>query len=249
MVPTPWFYCFRTEKRFLLLNVRLCRFLPVLLPKILYKLDLISTYFPKLSETQQAHLGQLPALYTDWNTRINVVSRQDIENLTERHILHSLAIAAFFQFNEGSNILDLGTGGGFPGIPLAIVFPEVQFTLIDGTGKKIKVVQEIAEALGLQNVTAKHLRAEEVTPKSGFDFVVTRAVAALPQLLQWAQPLLSRRHQNAYPNGILALKGGDIKAELKLLPGKANDYTEVFPIHEKFDRPFFEEKWIVYVQG
>ena len=211
--------------------------------------DMIRQYFPNLTAEQYAHYEQLIPLYTEWNAKINVISRQDIENLTERHVLHSLAIARYFQFKPGAQVLDLGTGGGFPGIPLAIFFPETQFTLVDGTGKKIRVVQEVADALGLKNVKALHSRVEDLRMTGGFDFVVTRAVAPLDKLMQWGQRLLKKKHVHSYPNGIIALKGGDIRAEIKALPGKAENYTEVFSIREHLREPFFEEKFVVYVQG
>jgi 16S rRNA (guanine527-N7)-methyltransferase len=212
-------------------------------------MELIRRYFPELSEAQQARFDRLEALYTEWNARINVISRQDIENLAERHVLHSLAIARAFTFQPGAQVLDLGTGGGFPGIPLAIYFPEVQFNLIDGTGKKIQVVREVAAALELGNVVAEQARAEELRGIGAFDFVVTRGVAPLDKLLLWSQRLLRRRQLHAYPNGLIALKGGKLDAEIAALPGHGRDYTEVFAIHQWFDRPFFEEKFVVYVQG
>jgi 16S rRNA (guanine527-N7)-methyltransferase len=212
-------------------------------------MDLIRHYFPNLTETQYAQFEQLVPLYTEWNAKINVVSRQDIENLTERHVLHALAIARYFQFKPGAALLDLGTGGGFPGIPLAIFFPEAQFSLVDGTGKKILVVSEVAQALGLQNVRAQHSRVEDLRAPQGFDFVLSRGVAPLDKLLQWSQRLLKKKHQHQYPNGIIALKGGDLRTEIKALPGKAENYTEVFPIREHFKEPFFDEKFVVYVQG
>jgi 16S rRNA (guanine527-N7)-methyltransferase len=209
----------------------------------------IKKYFPELTEAQIAQFSQLQDLYADWNSKINVISRQDIENIYERHVLHSLAIAKHFQFKSEAKILDLGTGGGFPGIPLAIMFPDVQFTLADSIGKKIKVAQEIAAAIQLENVTAFHSRAEELKMVGQFDFVVTRAVAPLSQLLQWSQKLLKKKHFHAYPNGIIALKGGNLRGEIIELPGKGLDYTEIFPINKFFNEPFFEEKCIVYVQG
>jgi 16S rRNA (guanine527-N7)-methyltransferase len=210
---------------------------------------LVQHYFSDFSAEQYEKFAALPALYADWNTKINVVSRQDIENLEERHILHSLAIAKMMPFLPGAHILDLGTGGGFPGIPLAIAFPEVRFTLVDGTGKKILVVKEIAQALNLQNVTAIHTRVENLKQSGQFDFVVTRAVTTLDKLMDWSHRLLKRKHQHAYPNGLIALKGGSLDGELQLLPGKYETYAEIFPIKDWFKEPFFEEKAVVYVQG
>lgn len=211
--------------------------------------ELIQKYFPALSPEQSARFDQLEPLYREWNEKINVISRQDIENLVERHVLHSLAIAKVIQFQPGSQILDLGTGGGFPGIPLAILFPESQFVLVDGTGKKIRVVQEVAQALGLENVTAIHGRAEEIKMNGQFDFVLSRGVATLDKLLVWSQKFLKKKHSHILPNGILALKGGDITAEIRELPGKGKEYSEVFPIRNYFKEGFFDEKWVVYVQG
>lgn len=219
------------------------------IPVYLCRMDLIEKYFPELSPEQRARFAQLPDLYAEWNAKINVVSRQDIENLTERHVLHSLAIAKAFRFNAGAQVLDLGTGGGFPGIPLAIFFPETQFTLVDGTGKKIKVVQEVAAAIGLQNVAAMHARVEDLKMPGKFDFVLSRGVAPLVQLLGWGQRLLKRKQSHAYPNGIIALKGGNLRPEIGELPGKGWDYTEIFPIQKFFTEPFFDEKYVVYVQG
>ncbi len=210
---------------------------------------LLNKYFPELSSSQIAQFQQLIPVYTEWNAKINVISRQDTDNLEERHILHSLAIARVFQFKSGASVLDLGTGGGFPGIPLAIFFPEVRFVLVDSTGKKIRVVQEVAGALGLKNVSAIHARAEELKMAGQFDFVVSRAVAPLNKLLAWSFKLLKKKHLHAYPNGLIALKGGDLRAEIKALPGKGQSYTEVFPISDFFKEPFFEEKYVVYVQG
>jgi 16S rRNA (guanine527-N7)-methyltransferase len=209
----------------------------------------IATYFPELTETQIARFDQLEPMYREWNDKINVVSRQDIENLMERHVLHSLAIARVITFKPGSKVLDLGTGGGFPGIPLAIMFPEVDFVLVDGTGKKIKVVQAVADALQLKNVNALHSRVEELKMNQQFDFVVTRAVTSLDKLLVWSQRLLKKKHTHVLPNGILALKGGDLHAEILVLPGKGREYTEIFPIRDFFRTEFFEEKSVVYVQG
>ncbi|MCY7328913.1 MAG: 16S rRNA (guanine(527)-N(7))-methyltransferase RsmG, partial [Saprospiraceae bacterium] len=198
---------------------------------------------------QYRQFAALPALYTDWNAKINVISRQDIDNLEERHVLHSLAIAKEFDFKPGAQLLDLGTGGGFPGIPLAILFPEVKFMLADSIGKKIRVVQEVAQALGLTNVAARHARGEELRPVAAYDFVLSRGVAPLSQLLQWSQRLLKKKHIHAYPNGLIALKGGNLTSEIATLPGKGTDYSEVFPLRDIFEEEFFDEKFIVYVQG
>ena len=210
---------------------------------------LIAKYFPDLNPIQLAQFDKLEPLYREWNEKINVISRQDIENLEERHVLHSLAIAKVIQFEPGSTLLDLGTGGGFPGIPLAILFPESQFVLVDGTGKKIRVVQEVAQALGLENVTAIHGRAEEIKMNGQFDFVLSRGVASLDKLLVWSQKFLKKKHIHLLPNGILPLKRGDLRSEIRDLPGKGKEYTEVFPIRNFFREAFFDEKWVVYAQG
>ncbi|MEM8906946.1 MAG: 16S rRNA (guanine(527)-N(7))-methyltransferase RsmG [Bacteroidota bacterium] len=207
-------------------------------------MQILLHYFPHLSAQQIQQFEQLKALYQDWNAKINVISRKDIDNLYERHVLHSLAISRFIQFQNGAQILDLGTGGGFPGIPLAIFFPKVQFFLIDGTRKKISVVQAVVDALMLDNVQAQQIRAEEL--KAKFDFVVSRAVAGIDQLMLWSGRLLKNQHQHAVPNGLIALKGGRIQQEIKTLP--RGSYTEVYPLKDYFDRSFFEEKYLVYVQ-
>lgn len=212
-------------------------------------MELINKYFPNLSAEQKARFDQLVPLYKEWNDKINVISRQDIDNLAERHILHSLAIAKVIQFLPEAQILDLGTGGGFPGIPLAIFFPETKFVLVDGTGKKIRVVQEVADALGLENVTAIHGRAEEIKMNGQFDFVLSRGVATLDKLLTWSQRFLKKKHIHILPNGVLALKGGNLSAEIRELPGKGKEYTEVFPIRNYFREEFFDEKSVVYAQG
>ena len=212
-------------------------------------MSLIDTYFPELSAEQRERFAQLDPLYKEWNAQINVVSRQDIDNLTERHVLHSLAIAKLFQFKPEAQILDLGTGGGFPGIPLAIFFPETQFVLVDAMGKKIRVVQEVAAALGLNNVKAIHARVESLKLGPTFDFVVTRGVAPLTQLMFWSHKFLKKKHLHAYPNGLIALKGGRLDAEIKALPGNGFNYSELFPIRKMFKEEFFEEKSVVYVQG
>jgi 16S rRNA (guanine527-N7)-methyltransferase len=203
-------------------------------------------YFPDLTAEQQAQFAQLKPLYTEWNEKINVISRKDIDNIELHHILHSLAIVKVQTFKDGAKILDLGTGGGFPGIPLAIMFPAVSFTLVDSTAKKIRVVTEVAAALGLKNVDARHIRAEELKTER-FDFVVTRAVAQFDQLYRWSQKLIAKKHQHALPNGILALKGGNIREEIQAM-GKGF-YSEIRPISKMFSEPYFEEKAVVYVQG
>ena len=205
----------------------------------------IIQYFPDLNDAQVDKLSRLAPLYEEWNARINVISRKDIGNLYERHVLHSLAIARVISFADGAKVLDLGTGGGFPGIPLAILFPEVSFTLIDGTKKKIQVVQAVAEGLNLSNVTALHKRAEELKLK--FDFVVSRAVAPLDRLMEWCAPLIQNNQLHGLPNGLLALKGGDLKGEIKGLGRGA--YTEIFPIEDFFAEAYFKEKFVVYAQG
>ncbi len=207
-------------------------------------MERILTYFPDISGVQKTQLAALDALYREWNEKINVISRKDIDNLYLHHVLHSLAIARFIQFRPGTKIIDLGTGGGFPGIPLAIIFPECSFTLADSIGKKITVVEAVAEALGLKNVKAVHGRVEEMKEK--YDFVVTRAVARVDKLLPWARRVLSKNQINLYPNGLIALKG-DLKEELALLP--KFEYREVVPISKYFQEPYFEGKYLLYVQG
>jgi 16S rRNA (guanine527-N7)-methyltransferase len=206
--------------------------------------ELIEQYFPDLTEVQKEQFKALEELYKDWNEKINVISRKDTENIFERHILHSLCIARLIELNPGSSVLDLGTGGGFPGIPMAIMFPKTQFTLIDGTKKKIKVVTEIANAIGLKNVRPKHLRAEDCTER--FDFVITRAVAGADKLMNWSRRLIKKKQEHTLPNGIIALKGGDIERETSLL-GK-REYHEIYPLRDLIDREMFEDKYILYIQ-
>lgn len=208
-------------------------------------METIQQYFPNLTKIQRHQLDQLGDLYQDWNSKINVISRKDIDNLYVHHILHSMGLSKVFQFKSGSNIMDLGTGGGFPGIPLAILFPEVKFLLADSIGKKIVVTQEVANAIGLKNVRCQQVRAEEVKEK--FDFVVTRAVAPLPQLVAWTKQIISDKHQHGTPNGIWALKGSDQAKEESKELGKLA-YTEIFPLSKYFKEEFFETKCAVYVQ-
>ncbi|MFZ1703766.1 MAG: 16S rRNA (guanine(527)-N(7))-methyltransferase RsmG [Saprospiraceae bacterium] len=207
-------------------------------------LNLIHSYFPNLTPEQKHQFGLLEALYKEWNDKINVISRKDIDNLYIHHVLHSLAIAKFVSFTPETKIFDLGTGGGFPGIPLAILFPECQFTLADGTLKKIKVVNEVIEGLQLKNAEGIAKRAEEV--KGKFDYVVTRAVAKIDVLIPWSRRLIHQKHKNLYPNGLIALKG-DLTEELKLLP--KFEYREIIPISKYFVEPYFQEKFILYVQA
>ncbi len=204
----------------------------------------IQKYFPDLTDLQIAQLSKLQALYVDWNSKINVISRKDIDNLYLHHVLHSMAIAKFIQFVPGADILDLGTGGGFPGIPLAILFPETNFFLADGTKKKIRVVNEVIDSLDLKNARGHQQRAEELKIK--FDFVVCRAVTTIDKLGVWAEMLLKEEQLHGQPNGLIALKGGNIKEELKLLPRK--EYTEIVKLSKFFNEDYFEEKHLLYVQ-
>ena len=204
-------------------------------------LHILEQYFPKMTGEQTKQFDNLGDLYADWNAKINVVSRKDIDNLYERHILHSLGIACFIRFTPDSHVMDAGTGGGFPGIPLAILFPEVQFHLVDSTGKKIKVAQAIAAETGLKNVTTRHCRLEE--EKNTFDFVVSRAVVTLPELAGLVRKNISKVHRNALPNGLICLKGGDVKKETTRY-GKNVIISE---LHEYFNEPYFETKKIIYI--
>ena len=201
---------------------------------------LISEFF-QLSDRQAEQFAQLDALYRDWNSKINVISRKDIDNLYEHHVLHSLAIAKLLPFQPGTSILDVGTGGGFPGIPLAILFPECQFLLIDSIGKKSKVATEVAKSLGLTNVVCKQERAEE--EKQKFDFVVSRAVMPLPDLVKLVRKNISNKHRNAVPNGLVVLKGGDLKEEIAPYIKTA----EVTPCSQWFKGEWFETKQVIYL--
>jgi 16S rRNA (guanine527-N7)-methyltransferase len=202
---------------------------------------IIQTYFPQLSAQQLEQFSKLDALYRDWNAKINVISRKDIDQLYLHHVLHSLAIARYYRFTPGTKILDFGTGGGFPGIPLAIMFPECNFKLIDGTGKKIRVAQEVSNAIGLKNCTPEHLRGED--EKGQYDFVVSRAVMPLPDLYKIVRKNISRQQHNALPNGILCLKGGALDAELQ--PFKK--FVQTADIHQYFDDEWFKQKYVIYL--
>jgi len=197
-----------------------------------------------LSESQEEALRKLGPIYEEWNQKINVISRKDINEFYPRHVLHSLFIALKFPFRTGSKVLDIGTGGGFPGIPLAIMFPDVDFLLIDGTAKKIRIVNEVISKLSLKNVSAQQLRAEECKLK--FDFITARAVTGIDRLKLWSQKLISPRMINAQPNGLLTLKGGNPKDETKLL--SKGDYTEVYWLKDSFVDEFFETKYLMYLQ-
>ena len=206
-------------------------------------MELILKYFSDFSPKQLNQLKELSAVYLEWNDKINVVSRKDIEALYERHVLHSLSIAARYPFASGLEIIDIGTGGGFPGIPLAIFFPEVQFHLVDSIGKKLKVVEAVATALEITNITIQHSRAEDIKGRK-FDFAVSRAVAPLAELWKWSKPLLRKeRKMEELKNGLICLKGGDLTEEI----AASNTRPHQQPIGDLFDEPFFEEKYILYV--
>lgn len=205
-------------------------------------MSLVAHYFPNLSPQQYEQFAALEDLYLHWNAQINVISRKDTEHFYERHVLHSLAIAKVTTFLPGSQILDIGTGGGFPGIPLAILYPEVQFHLVDSIGKKIKVVQEVASALGLKNLKASHARAETI--KDRYDFIISRAVTQMPVFLGWVKGKSAKNNLHALKNGILYLKGGDLSEELAGLRYP----IQIFPISDFFQEDFFETKKVVYVQ-
>lgn len=204
-------------------------------------MQIIDKYFPNLSQRQKEQFNNLDALYREWNAKINVISRKDIDNLYEHHVLHSMAIARIVRFKPSTSILDFGTGGGFPGIPLAILFPECRFRLIDGTGKKVNVAAEIAKAIGLENVEAIHQRGEE--EKGKFDFIVSRAVMPMSDLVKIVSKNISRKQHNSIANGILALKGGNLSAELK----PYHKIVEVTPISQFFDEEWFREKSVIYL--
>ncbi|MHA7830420.1 MAG: 16S rRNA (guanine(527)-N(7))-methyltransferase RsmG [Flagellimonas sp.] len=204
------------------------------------KAELVFKYFTTLNYEQREQFARLDALYKDWNQKINVVSRKDIDELYLRHVLHSMGIAKIQAFNEGAHILDVGTGGGFPGIPLAILFPNVNFTLVDAIGKKIKVVNEVVEGLGLENVKTHHSRVEDIPGQ--FDFIVSRAVAAMPTFVHWTKGKIKKDSAHHRKNGILYLKGGDLTEELK-----GYETVQVFDLNEYFEEDFFETKKVVYL--
>jgi 16S rRNA (guanine527-N7)-methyltransferase len=203
-------------------------------------MELILKYFPDLTETQIQQFEALEGLYKDWNAKINVVSRKDIDELYLRHVLHSLGIAKVIQFKDQSSILDVGTGGGFPGVPLAILFPNCQFHLVDSINKKLKVIDAVCEALELTNIKTTHSRVEAIDET--FDFIVSRAVTAMPEFTKWIKGKVAKRQQNAMKNGILYLKGGDLTEELK-------QYTNVkaFLLSDYFEEPFFDTKKVIYL--
>ena len=207
-------------------------------------MDIILKYFPDLTPKQVEQFAALEALYGEWNSMINVISRKDIDNLYLHHVLHSMAISKWISFKPKTRILDLGCGGGFPGIPLAILFPEVNFHMVDSVAKKLKVVDAVATSIGLSNIRTTHSRVEEL--KSQYDFIVTRAVAKTPQLLSWLRNKTKADQINAVPNGLIALKGGAIYDEMK--PLKKKEYYEITPLSSYFEEKFYEEKFLVYVQ-
>ncbi len=204
---------------------------------------MVEKYFPELTSYQLSQFNQLPELYSFWNNQINVISRKDIDFIFERHILHSLGIAKIISFLEGERVMDVGTGGGFPGIPLAIMFPATQFLLVDSIGKKIKVVNEVAKVIGLDNVTTTHQRAEEIDGK--FDFVVSRAVTQLKDFYPWVKDKFNKTSRNIMPNGIVYLKGGDLANEI----AESKLSVKQFYLNQYFDEPFFETKQVIYIKA
>lgn len=207
-------------------------------------MDIVLKYFSDFTPQQTDQLQALEKLYRDWNSKINVISRKDIDSLYEKHVLHSLSIAAIADFKPGSEIADIGTGGGFPGIPLAIFFPEVKFHLVDSIGKKLKVVEGVAGAIGLTNVTTQHTRIEDIKDRK-FDYVVSRAVAPLKDLWTWAKPVLKKKSSDEnLPNGLICLKGGDLAQEIS----ESSVRPRMMEIHDIFQEEFFKEKYILYVK-
>lgn len=204
--------------------------------------ELIRSYFPNLTEIQEEQFNKLLPLYKEWNEKINVISRKDMDNFYERHVLHSLSIAKFISFKPDTRVLDFGTGGGFPGVPLAILFPQVKFHLVDSIGKKITVVNEVIKALGLKNVVAEKQRVEELNNR--YDFVTCRAVTELPTIIKWTKHLFNTQSHNEKPNGWLLMKGGDVDAEIKTAKVKA----EKVVLSNYFSEEFFREKYMLYIQ-
>lgn len=205
-------------------------------------MEIILKYFADFTEAQLRQIQLLYPLYKEWNEKINVISRKDIDSLYEKHVLHSLSIAASFEFTDGMEIIDLGTGGGFPGIPLAIFFPEVKFHLVDSIAKKLKVVEAVAEGIGLTNVSTQHSRIEEIKNRK-FDFVVSRAVAPLKDLWRWSRPLLKIKTHSAFTPGLISLKGGDLALEIQ----ESNTKPKIMDISSIYETEFFKEKYIIYV--
>jgi len=204
-------------------------------------MEKILRYFPNMTDEQVRQLEMLDALYHDWNSKINVISRKDIDNLYEHHVLHSMAIAKALRFRPGTKVLDFGCGGGFPGVPLALMFPEVQFRLIDGTGKKVRVAHEVANAIGLKNVDACHIRGEE--EKGKYDFIVSRAVMPLPDLVKIVRKNIASKQQNSIPNGIICLKGGNLDAELQPF----RNIVQKTELSTFFSEEWFKEKFLIYL--
>jgi 16S rRNA (guanine527-N7)-methyltransferase len=213
-------------------------------------LEILEKYFSDFSEKQKAQFAALGDLYSEWNAKINVISRKDIDSLYEKHVLHSLAIAAVFNFPDGLEIIDIGTGGGFPGVPLAIFFPTVKFHLVDSIGKKLKIIEAVKQEIGLDNITTEHSRAEDIKNRK-FDFAVSRAVAPLKELLSWSAPLLKNKtylfqeedHEIKYSSGLICLKGGDLKSEI----AESKTKPKMVEISRLFTEEFFREKYLLYV--
>jgi len=204
-------------------------------------MQIIEKYFPELTPTQKEKLEQLAPLFQEWNMRVNLVSRKDIEYLNIRHVLHSMSVAKFFRFRTGTEILDIGTGGGFPGIPLAILFPEVNFHLVDSIGKKIKIVKIIADELDLQNIKADQARGENLKYK--YDFIASRAVTSLPKFFYWMKGKIKKQSAHEFSNGIIYLKGGEFQEELKQIPWENKVYT----LNDLFEESFFDTKKLIYL--